>query len=72
MEKANDRGTPRVVYKIKMTPEQLDTIKQRVVTAIKSAQPGQEVLYELTPMITLEFDTLAPKYLTYPTVESIT
>jgi hypothetical protein len=58
MEHAIDNGSPKATFKVRITLEQLQIIAKRVEHTLKLAKTGQEVLYQLTPCITLEFDSI--------------
>lgn len=58
MERAIDNGLPKAAFKVRISLDQLQMIAKRVEHALKVAKTGQEVTYDLTPSITLEFESL--------------
>ena len=56
IERVNSQETPMCKTLVSVTPDDLMIAARRMHLAAQHAQPGQEILHELTPTITLKYD----------------
>lgn len=56
MEKAISIGNPNVKFRVRVTPEQLREIANRIEDSSRVALPGQEITYPLSGIIELHHD----------------
>ena len=68
MQTANETNLPRISKTIKVTPDKLRMIAEKLELSARNGLPGDDITYELTPHVTLYFD---PEVCAYSLVADI-
>lgn len=68
MQKANETNLPRTSRTIKINPDQLRMIAEKLEVASRNALPGEQVHYDVTPHLSFYYD---PEISAYSAVAEI-